>query len=189
MEGGVAFKDFYKDIENFANKNKIDNEFIIRKQRIQDGVPHDDKNEWFDLPHNDERPPDDNQWHMFTRGFWDPHHSELVYEIEKSGLDSEINYKFINYLKTGDCADIMETSQNSIHVSSWNIYVGDLETVETGDIIFDFLENEMDEIKKLILAVLRFTRSVVEFVDEFLVSMDTEEQWELDVAANKYSKF
>ena len=45
MEGGVAFNDFYKDIENFANKNKIDNEFIIRKQRIQDGVPHDNKNE------------------------------------------------------------------------------------------------------------------------------------------------
>ena len=83
----------------------------------------------------------------------------------------------------------MEASQNSIHVSNWNIYVGDVETVETGDIIFDFLENEMDEIKKLILTVLRFTRSVVEFVDEFLVSMDTEEQWELDVAANKYSKF
>ena len=54
--------------------------------------------------------------------------------------------------------------------------MGDVETVETGDIIFDFLENEMDEIKKLILTVLRFTRSVVEFVDEFLVSMDTEEQ-------------
>ena len=67
--------------------------------------------------------------------------------------------------------------------------MGDLETVETGDIIFDFLENEMDEIKKLILTVLRFTRSVVKFVDEFLVSMDTEEQSELDVAANKYSKF
>ena len=118
MEGGVAFNDFYKDIENFANKNKIDNEFIIRKQRIQDGVPHDNKNEWFDLPHNDERPTDDNQWHMFTRGFWDPHQSELVYEKEKSGLDSVINYKFINYLKTGDCADIMEASQNSIHVSN-----------------------------------------------------------------------
>ena len=56
MEGGVVLNDFYKDIENLVNKNKIDNEFTIRKQRIHDGVPHHDKNEWFDLPHNDELP-------------------------------------------------------------------------------------------------------------------------------------
>ena len=189
MEGGVVLNDFYKDIENLVNKNKIDNEFTIRKQRIHDGVPHHDKNEWFDLPHNDEVPPDDNQWHMFTGGFWDPHHNEFLYEIEKRGLDSEINYKFINYLKTGDCADIMEANQISIHVSSGNIYVGDLKTGETGDIIFDFLENQIDETKKLILTVLRFKSSVTEFVDKFLVSMDTKEQWELDVAVNKYSTF
>ena len=38
MEGEVALNDFYKDIENVVNKNKIDNEFTIRKQRLQDVV-------------------------------------------------------------------------------------------------------------------------------------------------------
>ena len=45
MEDEVVINDFYKDIENVINKNKMDNEFTIRKQRTQDGVPHHDKNE------------------------------------------------------------------------------------------------------------------------------------------------
>ena len=66
MEGGVILIEFFKDIEKIVNKNKIDNEFTIRKQRIQDGVSHHDKNDWFDLPNNGEPPSDYNQWHMFT---------------------------------------------------------------------------------------------------------------------------
>ena len=38
MKGEVALNDFYKDIENVVNKNKTDNEFTIRKQRLQDVV-------------------------------------------------------------------------------------------------------------------------------------------------------
>ena len=117
---------------------------------------------------------------MFTRGFWDPLHGELMYEIEKCGLDSKVNYKFINYLKTGDYANIMEADQISIHVG-----IGDPETGETGESILDFLENQMDKTKKLILIVLTFKGSVAEFVDKFLISIDTKERWELDVAVNK----
>ena len=83
----------------------------------------------------------------------------------------------------------MEANQISIHVRSGNIYVGDLETGGTGDSIFDFEENQMDETKKLILTVLRLKGSIAEFVDEFLVLMDTEEQWKLDAAVNRYFKF
>ena len=111
---------------------------------------------------------------------WDPLHGELMYEIEKCGLDSKGNYKFINYLKTGDYANIMEADQISIHVG-----IGDPETSETGESILDFLENQMDKTKKLILIVLTFKGSVAEFVDKFLISIDTKERWELDVAVNK----
>ena len=83
----------------------------------------------------------------------------------------------------------METNQIYIHVSSGNIYVGGLETGETGNRFFDFLKNQIDETKKLILTVLMFKSSVVEFVDEFLVSMDTKEQWESHVTVKKYSTF
>ena len=83
----------------------------------------------------------------------------------------------------------METNQIYIHVSSGNIYVGGLETGETGNRFFDFLKNQIDETKKLILTVLMFKSSVVEFVDEFLVSMDTKEQWESLVTVKKYSTF
>ena len=117
---------------------------------------------------------------MFTGGFCDPLHGELMYEIEKCGLDSKVNYKFINYLKTGDYANIMEADQISIHVG-----IGDPETGETGESILDFLENQMDKTKKLILIVLTFKGSVAEFVDKFLISIDTKERWELDVAVNK----
>ena len=123
------------------------------------------------MHHSEEPTPDDNQWHMFTRGFWDPLHGELMYEIEKCGLDSKGNYKFINYLKTGDYANIMEADQISIHVG-----IGDPETGETGESILDFLENQMDKTKKLILIVLTFKGSVAEFVDKFLISIDTKER-------------
>ena len=39
------------------------------------------------------------------------------------------------------------------------------------------------------VTVLRFKGTIGEFVDDFLVLMDTEEQWDLDVAVNKYPKF
>ena len=39
MEDGVVINDFYKDIENVVNTNKIDNKFTIRKQRIQIEFP------------------------------------------------------------------------------------------------------------------------------------------------------
>ena len=102
---------------------------------------------------------------------WDPLHGELMYEIEKCGLDSKGNYKVINYLNTGDCANIMEADQISIHVG-----IGDPETGETGESILDFLENQMDKTKKLILIVLTFKGSVAEFVDKFLISIDTKER-------------
>lgn len=60
-EGWIVVNDFYKYIVHLVNKNKIENEFTFRKQRTQDGVPHHDKNEWFDLPHNDEPPAENNQ--------------------------------------------------------------------------------------------------------------------------------
>ena len=39
MEDGVVINDFYKDIENVVNTNKIDNKFTIRKQRTQMEFP------------------------------------------------------------------------------------------------------------------------------------------------------
>ena len=126
---------------------------------------------------------------MFTSGFWDPDLGELMYEIEKRGLDTEINYKFISYLKTGECANIVVANEISIHVNSSNIYVGDLENGEMRDSIYGFLQNQVDETKILILTGLRFKGAIGEFVDGFLVLMDTERQWELDVAINKYFKF
>ena len=58
----------------------------------------------------------------------------------------------------------MEPNETSIHVSSRNINVGDLETSETGDNIFHFLENQIDETKRLILSVLSLKDFNVEFV-------------------------
>ena len=51
-----------------------------------------------------------------------------------------------------------------------------LETGEIGDSILDFLENQMDKTKKLILIVLRFKGLVAEFVDKFLIPIDTKER-------------
>lgn len=61
--------------------------------------------------------------------------------------------------------------------------------VDTSESIYNFLENQVDESKKLVSSVLRFKGTIGEFVDDFLESFDSEEQSELHVAINKYSKF
>ena len=85
----------------------------------------------------------------------------------------KINYKFINYLRTSDCADVMEANHISVHILSGNISVGDVDTSES---IYNFLENQVDESKKLVSSVLRFEGTIGEFADDFLESFDSEEQ-------------
>ena len=70
----------------------------------------------------------------------------------------------------------MEANQISIHILSSDISVGD---VDTGESICDFLENQMDERKYLVSSFLRFKVKIWEFVDDFLHSFDSREQWEL----------
>lgn len=80
----------------------------------------------------------------------------------------------------------MEANQISIHILSSDISVGD---VDTGESICDFLENQMDKRKNLVSSFLRFKGKIGEFVDDFLHSFDSREQWELIAAAVKYPKF
>ena len=116
--------------------------------------------------------PDDRRWYHFRGGYWDPYHSELMFEIQKKGLDRDVNYKLIDsYL---NCAYVMEANRITIHIDSGNIIVANNHTNES---IYDFLNLQTGKNKKLIYSVLRYAESLKDYKYQFIPSIvDTEDE-------------
>ena len=82
---------------------------------------------------------------------------------------------------------IMEENRITIHAVSGEIIMRGL---ETGKNVYDFLRHQMDESKRTIETVIRYSGPIEGFIKNYLsAEIGTEEQWELDTAAFVYSKF
>ena len=113
-------------------------------------------------------------------GYKDPNYLELN-KIERRGLAVPINMEFIDYLRTPQCCRVMEENI-SIHMNSGNFLVGETDVCES--------MLQMDETKKLIRTVLRYSGSLKGFTDEYLhFEIENEEKWELDIDVFVFSKF
>ena len=75
-------------------------------------------------------------------------------EIESRGLDQEINFNFVSYLKNSECANMMGANQISIPIESGNVMVGE---TDTGESLYNFLALQIDENKKLNSVVIRYS--------------------------------
>ena len=91
-----------------------------------------------------------------------------MFEIQKRGLDGEVNYKLIDNLGSRHCANVMEANQITIHIDSGNIIV---ENNDTNESIHDFLNLQMDESKKRICSVLRYAGSLEDYKYQFIPSI------------------
>ena len=169
MEAGVVVNDVFKDIESIVNKDKVGEDYIGRRGAIE--APFNKlRGNLPQIQINDEKTeePDDSGWYHFRGGYWDPHHSELMFEIQKRGLDGEVNYKLIDNLGSRHCANVMEANQITIHIDSGNIIV---ENNDTNKSIHDFLNLQMDESKKRIYSVLRYAGSLEDYKYQFIHSI------------------
>ena len=114
----------------------------------------------------------------FAGGYKDPNYLRIVNKIERRGLNSFDNQDFIDYLRTDECARVMENDDITIHVESGEYLVGE---IETGESIYNFLPLQMDENKKVIKTALRYAGPLKGFTDDYLLSaIGTEEKWMLD---------
>ena len=73
--------------------------------------------------------------------------------------------EFIDYFRTPQCRRVMEENNISIHVNSGNFLVGETDVAES---MYDFLQLQMDETKKFIGTVLRYSGSLKGFTDKYL---------------------
>ena len=164
---------YYQNIENIVNKDKIDEDY---KERVEN-ADFKDFGGLFD----------DKEWRQFGDSYWDPNYTALMTEIKSRGLDQEINFNFVPYLKNSECANMMGANQISIPIESGNVMVGE---TDTGEGLYNFLALQIDENKKLISVVIRYSDILTKFIDELLPSIkDSEEQLELDINVFKYLKY
>ena len=90
------------------------------------------------------------------------------------------------FLYSGEMGIIMKENKFKIHVDSGEIIEND---IETGENFYEFLRFQLDESKKAIQTVIRYSGSFKGFKDYPSNMIDMEEQWELDIGAYIYSKF
>ena len=90
-------------------------------------------------------------------------------------------------MRTPQCRRVMEENNISVHVNSSNFLVGE---TYFGERIYDFLQLQMDETKKLIKSVLRYSGSLKGFTDAYLdFEIGNKEKLELDIDVFVFSKF
>ena len=75
--------------------------------------------------------------------------------VRKVGLTTE-NLKFLDFLQTDYCKEILVSNDLKIHIETENIYYDDTDTNEW---IFEFMKNQQDSSKGIINTDLKYERS------------------------------
>ena len=100
-------------------------------------------------------------------------------------LDNE-NENFLDFLSGDYSSRIMRESKISIHIETGNVY---FENLNTGESLYDFLQNQQDQKKKLIDASFSYGGSFSECLTEFLKGIDAEADDRFDMLTNKNVKY
>ena len=108
-------------------------------------------------------------------------------EVRSRQLTSFVNNELVDYQKTLDEQNVLQSNSLNIHEASGEILLDDRETDES---FYKFLELQMNENKRLITTALCSSESLKAFFENYLTTyIGTEEQWDLDTGKFIYSKF
>ena len=75
--------------------------------------------------------------------------------VKKFGLTNE-NIKFVDFLQSDYCKEILQSNDLKIHIEIGNIYYDD---TDTSDSIFDFMKNQQNSSKRIINSDLKYDGS------------------------------
>ena len=81
--------------------------------------------------------------------------------VREFQLDLFPNYDLLHYMQMRQMKRIMEENRITIHAISGKIIVGE---VETGENFYDFLRHQMDESKRTIETVIRYSGAIEGFI-------------------------
>ena len=134
---------------------------------------------------DDFAPLDEQGWLMYSGG--QENAEKFEGEVRRRQLTSFVNNELVDYLKTLEGQNVLQSNRLSIHTESGEILLDDRETDEN---FYEFLELQMNENKRLITTALRFSGSLKAFFENYLTAdIGTKEQWELDTRAFICLKF
>ena len=173
-----------KEADAMLNQNYSNTESVVNREN---GLALDKKEEDEGIFANFF---DNVSWIMFAGGYSAYNHdAREVFEngVVNSSLIHFLNYNLLHYMQTRGVERNMEENRITIHAVSREIIV---RGVETSKNFYDLLRHQMDESKRTIETVIRYSGPIKGFIKNYLTAeIDTEEQWELDTATFVYSKF
>ena len=127
---------------------------------------------------------EDNDWKVFGGG--SENFDGLMNQVRQRGLYNDDTETFLSYLNTSECQRIMEENEIFIHVNSATVLHDYFDTDKN---LYEFLTLQSDTTKKYIRTLLKFQGTYKFFVEDYLTSIDAEDQSLLDISSNNFSKF
>ena len=118
---------------------------------------------------------------FFTGG----RNSKLDSFVKKYGLTNE-NLKFVDFLQSHYCKEIMQSNDLKIHIETGNIYYNDTDTNES---IFEFMKNRQNNSKGLINTDLKFDGTYKNYFQWILNEFEAQEKTRYDLFAFQNTKY
>ena len=105
--------------------------------------------------------------------------------VRKFGLTTE-NLRFLDFLQTDYCKEILVSNDLKIHIETGNIYYDDTDTNEW---IFEFMKNQQDSSKGIINTDLKYERSYKNYFQWILSGFEPYEKTKYDILSFKNTKY
>ena len=96
------------------------------------------------------------------------------------------NEEFVEFLATDDCQDALQRDGISIHIPTGDIFINSQNTEES---IYSFLDNQQDETKKDIPLDFSYDDNLNDYMTKYLPAINDYDEVKYDFLANKNSKF
>ena len=121
------------------------------------------------------------EYEFFTGGI----NSKSNSFVKRFGVTNE-NMKFVDFLQSDFCKEILQSNDLKIHIETGNIYYQDTDTNES---IFEFIKNQQNISKGVIHTELKFDGSYKSYFQWILNEFDAKQKTNFDIFSNKNTKY
>ena len=121
------------------------------------------------------------EFEFFTGGI----NSEFNYFVKRFGFTNE-NMKFVDFLQSDFCKEILQSNDLKTHIETGNIYYQD---TDTNGSIFEFMNNQQNISKGVIQTELKFDGSYKNYFQWTLNEFDAQQKIKFDIFSNKNTKY
>ena len=106
---------------------------------------------------------------------------DLQNKIIQLGVDED-GLKFLNYLQSDHCGELMKTNKIKIHTESGNLF---FDNVNSNESIYDFFLKQLDPTKILMLVEFEISNNYGNYVLEYLDTIKNKNDDKYDMLRHK----